>query len=449
MSRPFWLGLFFLACAGKIPSHLQLPPVEPNETPSATVQSLTEAIATMLDGDPLARRIRLVAPHQLEALEGGAPLAALSRAIHNLERGEGTAARNLQQLEQRFPDNAVTALSRGYRLSLAEATMAAGARATDDALERLALLITPLAAIDHAEPPPRSPMAWLVDPYDAGAVRRYADRWALGAWLHSPTIDLAPVYAALQAPQFEPLRNTPTARIIEARVTAQEARPGEGLHLLVRATALAAQQASADTNAQQAVWQDQRQSLRDAWQTDDPIAHALRGALDTATPHAGNDASAGIAWFAANALRLVDACEVRPCQGFNRVSNVMAAARWDPQLAPLADAWSAIVLKRALDSLDVGHQTALYPGVAVDLADALLGSGSPQPPLSVVRRSRPDATAWLEWSRTIDDSNATDWASAKRAIEGRLREVATRAHTTIRDEQTRKWMHVIVEGTDP
>ncbi len=45
----------------------------------------------------------------------------------------------------------------------------------------------------------------------------------------------------------------------------------------------------------------------------------------------------------------------------DRVDGLTAAGRWHPELRPLALTWRTIALKRAMDGMDAGRDTVLYP----------------------------------------------------------------------------------------
>ena len=107
--------------------------------------------------------------------------------------------------------------------------------------------------------------------------------------------------------------------------------------------------------------------------------------------------------------------------------------RWDPEVERLAALWQVIALKEAVDSMDVGHDTVIFPRAVLDLTDALLGTGAGPLDLSLLRKQSPDAQAWLEISRAVGTEGVTDWSETRAALGQHLRDQAQRASTLVDD----------------
>jgi len=417
-----WLALLsLLACTPKVPTHLAIePPDQAEIARQAEIQDLRSAVASLVAKDPLARAPRLPEPQVFESFEQGEALAAYVREVLALERGDGQVERALQQLEDQFPGTPVVALSRGYRLRIIENLLATTPVPDEDTERRIALLITPLHHATVDDTLPRSPMAWLDGEGSLAArVRRVGDRWVLAGWLSDPEIPLAPVGESLDSPIYDGLVQTPLGRLVQARAHGDPGTPEAietGMAALELATRLALERAAADRDGEQGAWSDRKALEAERLGVEDPIRHLLEQAVEQLTPAAGDPTATGGALLALAALRWRNACAAPPCIGLDRVAWMHTASQWSPEVAPLAETWKAIALKEALDTMDVGHETVLFPRAAVTLADALVGTQSGPLDLSLLRRTRPAPQAWLEVSRAVGVEGATDWSEARVAI---------------------------------
>ncbi len=167
----------------------------------------------------------------------------------------------------------------------------------------------------------------------------------------------------------------------------------------------------------------------------DPIRALLQRALAGLVADAGADRSAGGALLAATALRWRGQCGWDPCSGLDRVRTMRAAARFHADVDELAAIWQVIALKEALDGLEVGRETVLYPRASVAIADALLGLGAGPLPVDLVRRARPDETVWGTLSRAAGRDGVSDWEGARVALGAMLATEARRAEGLTDDSE--------------
>ena len=113
-----WMALLVLAgCAPRVPAHLRVVPTEEQQA-EATWNDAASLVAYLVGDDPLVRAPKLPAVEKVE--EVSAPIADWVREVSRLEQGDGQVARQLQQLEERYPNTVVVPLARGYRLRMAE-----------------------------------------------------------------------------------------------------------------------------------------------------------------------------------------------------------------------------------------------------------------------------------------------------------------------------------------
>jgi hypothetical protein len=442
MSRSLWWVLLSLAgCPRPVPDHLQ---VQPKTPPPSTVEitDVRSALKAMVGRDPLARSPVLPDPQMLEELPDGAPLAAFVRQVHSAELGQGSMDRLLQQVEDEWRGTPAVPLSRGYRLRLAENQLANKLNESESTEQSIVTLITPLTP-GIADPTlPRRPLEWLggklaplspeepaTDPdSDRNAsVRRYAERWVLAGWLSSPTIPVEVLVEPLEAPQYDALRTSGLGELVLARAQGAKAEPGPGMEKLKRATSLALMRAAADRDSEQAKWADEKSRAEAETGDPDPVGKLLEQAVADLSAGAGQEKAAGGALLALGALRWVDRCETPPCEGLDRVETFAHAARWDPEIAELAAIWQVVALKETLDSLDVGRDSPLFPQLAVDLTDVLVGTGAGPLEAPLLRKQRPDAQTWLVVARAVGSEGVSDWEGARVALGEHLQGEAQRA----------------------
>lgn len=430
------LGLA-LGCPRPVPDHLRIERDDPVQAPAAEVTDLPSALAAMLGSDPLARAPKLLEPALLSRIQGTEALSAYVEVVRALERGEGQTQRSLQQLEDEWRATAAVALARGYRLRIAENQLANTFAEPEATQAALIELLTPLTPGPPDDTLPRTPMAWLSGPQGGDTeIRAYADRWVLQGWLTDPHIPLEVLQPLLSAPQYDGLSKTPTGALVLARARASDAPVPEAGHAdLLRATQLALHRAAADRDREQAAWAALLASESEALGSDDPIGTLLERASTQLTQAAADDRAAGAALLALSAHRWAGDCPSQPCTGLDRVETMAAAGRWHPSVAPLAATWQVIALKEALDTLEVGHDTALFPGAIVDLVDALLGTGGGPMDARVLRKQRPDPSVWLSVSRAVGTEGVVDWEGAREALGQHLLSETQRAGELIEDPE--------------
>lgn len=439
---PLPLALLLLgttACVSKIPDHLRVEASADQQLAElAPVEDLPAALFAMLRKDPLARSPLLLDPASVDALDGGPPIGAWIRGVRALEKGDGQVERSLQQLEDEHPGTPVVALARGYRLRVVENRLAGGEALDAAAQQDIVTLLTPLKGSPNDEALPRPPLEWLAPKARlADAARTYGDRWVLTGWLQAPGIPLDAAAESLSAPMYDGLAKTPTGALLQARARGADA-PIEGhLEDLTRATRLALHHAAADRDKEQAAWAAMKAAAAEELEVDDPVGVLLARSRDGLTAGAGADAATGGALLAIASMRWKDVCGTPPCVGLDRVETMRFAGRWSDEIAPLAAVWQVIALKEALDTMEVGHETVLYPKAIVSLVDALIGTGAGPLDVHLLRRSTPDASVWLALGRSVGTEAVTQWSEARVALGAHLEAKVQEALEVVEDPELR------------
>lgn len=436
MLRPSLFALLFAGCPRQVPDHLQLKP-DPSSQLTVPITDERSALAAIIGKDPLTRSPMLPDPNVLEALDGGLPLAAFVRQVRAVEIGQGPVERVLQQVEDDWRATPAVPLSRGYRLRLAENELAGVGTEADAAHGQVVVLITPLSSGPADPTLPRRPLEWMGEHDRPEDVRTYAERWVLTSWLATPEIPIEVVVGPLGAPQYDGLRESPVGKLVMARASGASGDATAGLADLGRATSLALQRAAADRDAEQAAWADTKKAAADELGDPDPVGKLLERASTGLTDAAMADKAAGGALLSLAALRWIDRCGAPPCIGVDRVEVMQFASRWDPEIAELAGIWQVIALKETLDSLEVGRETALFPDLMVDLADALLGTGAGPLEASLLRKQRPDAQVWLSVCRAVGTEGVTDWEGTRVAVGEHLEREVARTLALTQDPELR------------
>jgi hypothetical protein len=447
------LFVALLACPRPIPDHLRLDPAAASARPTVAITDLPSALAVVVGRDPLARSPTLPDANQIDEVVGGAPLAAFVRQIRTLEAGDGDIEKSLQALEDEWRGTVAVPLARGYRLRIAENELVNTATDAEQVQQSLLGLLTPLSNGPADPTLPRLPLAWLGE----GSPRAYGERWVLESWLAAPEIPVAVLLDPLSAPQYDPLRESALGKLVSARASNASADPAPALADLTRATHLAVVRAAADRDTEQAAWAERKKALETELGDPDPVAKLLERAVDGLTSAAGNPQAAGGALLGLAALRWVGRCEGSggggrkgtACAGLDRVETMSAAGRWDPQIASLAAAWQAVAVKEAVDSLEVGRDTVMFPTAMVELADALIGTDAGPLDAAVLRKARPDAAVWLAVTRAVGGDDATDWEGARVALGQHLSRLAARAASGASDAEVRAALETIGKRAVP
>jgi hypothetical protein len=412
-----------------IPEHLMVDKPEA-ASEAAAFTDVAGAVAYAVGRDPLARTPRTPDAARLATLGADAePLVAWSGAVAQVESGQSDAAVVLQQVEDQWRGTPAVPLARGYRLGVAQRQIRAAEGLTPDLEGQVLTLLTPLRAPPESAELKAGAWDWLGGGSQE-AVLAYGDRYVLTGWLDGPRIPVAAAAKALEAENYDPLRATALGNLLTARATGASASPDEGLADLQRATALALERAAADRDKEQAAWSDRRKAVAaelslpaDA----DPVAALLQRAAERLTAAGADDRAAGGALLAIHAARLSPKCAEPPCRGPDRVDGITAAGRWHPDVAALARVWRVVALKGAVDAMDVGHDTVMYPEAAIDLVDALIGSGVGPLDASLLRRERGDPALWLAIGRASGADAALDWPGARAAVGKHLAQEAEKA----------------------
>lgn len=424
-----WLGLLALAgCPPRVPEHLRVTPVDAQQQAENSWDDEASLIRYLVGDDPLVRAPRLPDPAEVEPVSE--PIADWVREVARLERGDGQVARQLQQLEERFPGTVVVPLARGYRLRMAENQLGNLVQQEDPA-DRIAALLSPLQTHAAGASLAKDPLHFLGSDPEAREVRAYGDRWVLGGWLHAPDLPIQPVAEALARPQWDRLANLPIGQLLRSRDAAGD--PSQGFAALEQATVLSLQRAAADRDNEQAAWADTLLDAREQYGVDDPVRLLLERANIGLTASARDDDAAGSALVAATGMRWLEVCPAPPCVGLDRTELFRAAESWGARSRASARVWQVIALKDAIDTMEVGHDTVLFPRAAVKLADALMGTGARSLDTGMLRRARGDEATWLSITRAVGGDASTDWAGARVALGRHLALACDRA---LEDHQT-------------
>lgn len=429
MRRTLLLPLLLAGCITPIPEHLRIESSADQDAAQVEVTDLRSALTSMVARDPLVRSPRLLDETRVEAVEGGMPVAAWIRTVRDLERGEGQVERSLQQLEERYPATVVAALSRGYRLRHAENRIAkANAEIDLQAQHDVVSLLTSLRTGSFDDTLPLPPLAWLGETErTTDAVRAFGERWVLTGWLQGPDIPVDVIATGLAAPLYDGLVKTPTGALLLARIEQRSANVQPALEQLERATLLALQRAAADRSSEQGAWADTRKAAAEELGLDDPVVGLLQQARDGLTAGAADPRAAGGALLAISAMRWEGSCGELTCAGVDRVETMRTAGRWSPELEKLSAVWQVIALKEALDTMDVGHATVMYPKAMTSLVDALVGTGAGPLDLHLLRRRSPDPSVWLALGRAVGADGITDWTACRAALGQHLESRAEQA----------------------
>ena len=430
--------LLLAGCPRKVPDHLLVEPAKPAAAEAAPVVDAATALQALVGADPLVRSPSLLPIDTLSALEDTEPMVEFVRQVKLLEQGDGQAERSMQQIEDTYPRSTGVALSRGYRLRVTENLLGNLAMAEASRDTAILALITPLQASTDDATLNRGALDWLVrgQPTDP-IVRSYAERWVLTGWLADPSLPVAPAADALGAEMYDGLSRSPTAAVLVARHAGASAPTDAALTSLRRATSMALEQAAADRDREQAAWAERKRSVAEELGVDDPLHTLLSQAAEGFTAGASADLGAGGALLSLSAMRWRDRCDDAPCAGVDRVQAMGMARRFDPQLDELGHLWQVIALKEALDTMDVAHDTVMYPEGALDMLDAVLGTGGGPLDDQMLRKRRPDASVWLGLSRAVGEEGVTDWEGTRAAIGRHLKREADAAaeHVTTAPER--------------
>ncbi|MCB9676538.1 MAG: hypothetical protein H6737_15585 [Alphaproteobacteria bacterium] len=421
---PALFALALCGCPPKVPEHLRVVTQEDTKAAALEFESRDAMLDALVGRDPLVRAPALPDAEHARTHDEG--IAAWIEEVKALEEGDGDPGPLMLQLAERFPESEVVALSRGYRLRRAENRVGNLTGSDEGELGAdLARLLTPLRDGGVMEGMTRSPLPFLGTDAAKG-MRVYGERWVLSAWLVSPKLHTAPVTQALAAPQYDGLSSSPTGRILANRDKRADV-PQPALDDLRRATLLSLTRAAADRDKEQAAWAELKHAAREELGVKEPEQALLQRAFDGLSASTGADAAAAGAWIAATGLRWLDACPDAPCVGYDRTAVFSDATRWGPEVSGLAHAWRVIALKDALDTMEAGHDTVLFPTAILQLADALNGTGAGPIDMAIVRKARPDPAVWLGLARAVGADGATDWSTTRTALGSHLETVAKAA----------------------
>ncbi|MES2640824.1 MAG: hypothetical protein V4850_15115 [Myxococcota bacterium] len=403
--------LLLAACARPIPPALQIDPIDLAEAAPEPTEPAA-LLAWIIGDDPLARRPR--PPTQTS----DAALAAWS----TVARAADPSPTEWASVEASHRGTPVVALARGARLAALETALADPAAALGWAV--------PLPAGDPSQEQVRPALDWLGAKPEA--LLGVVERQVLLGWLDAPGIEVGAAARALSAPTYDRAAATPAGALLIARAAAPHdpAAAAAGRAALEEATWLALMGAAADRDAEQVALKALRiEAGTRAGVSGDPTNTLLTRAWQGFAADAGANDSTGLALVAQAALRWRNACTDAPCGGFDRVVVMEGARRWDPAVAPLADAWRVIAAKDALDHLSSAYDEPSFPHALDGIVEVLLGTGGTVD-RSLLLYPRPGAPVQLALSRAAGGGDLTTREDLFRTLEGRLAKQAHAAATT-------------------
>lgn len=420
------LLLCSLACINRtIPPHLIAQKVE---SPSGQnpVTNKQELISTILQGDPLARHITWPTTSEWRTLSHLNAIAALVTVIEEIERGAGVASESLRVVETSWPDSEVVAMARGYRAKMVEGIISTASDQTVSDEDELQLLLLTSQLLSSSTNTEHESTGLLKIVFGEAPILSWVDGWVLRGWLSSPNVDLSAVGSALEVERFARLLETPEGALIHARFSQLEGDTSMGWSQLERASLLQLTKAAADRDSEQGAWADLRAVTAAELQTDDPVGTLLTEALSNLTAGASKDRATSGAIIAMSALRWTNRGQLHQRGGLDKIDFLRAADRFDSDQA-LTDIWRVIALKEALDTLDVGRETAMFQPGLVALVDALLGTGAGPVYTDTILQDAPSEVVWLAIGRAVGEEGATDWERARAALGAHLEIIAQRA----------------------
>ncbi len=393
------LLLLLLAC----PRSVQPVAAAPTTTAPLDTTEPTDPAARVtwiIHGDPLARRPRLPSATDDPDLV----------AFVTIARSSDPRPAQWWSLERQHRGTLAAALSAGARLASLETTLGV----PEDALD----YVLPLARARSSDLK-RPVLAAIGGP--AEVLLPMVERQVLLAWMDGPGIPSEPVATLLRRPEWARLAETPAGRLLGAggaRADATSAREA-----LLDATWMALMEASANTDREQ----DALRALlgeRGRARIDDRLREAEAGLR----ANASDPADRGGALLAQAALRWRGACGDPPCGGLDRVRGMVAAGRWSPDLAALADTWRVIAWKNADDHLVSAWDHPSFPSAADQLVEVLLTEAVTLD-RSMLRMASPDIRFTLEVTRALGGGDLTGKDDLFRAIHRKVGAVAKAAAT--------------------
>ncbi len=393
---------WILACVHEVSPELELTPA-PTAAADPEPTTWPEWRAWVLKGDPLARHPRLPKTLLDPALQGWLDLATREEADPSgwwlLEsNGGGTPA---------------VAFARGARLAEAEVSL----RSPGALLRWLVPLGEPGPATFEA---PRPPLSFLSVTSDEG-VLGVLERGVLLGWLDGPNIDVTAPAGLLADPAWARLAATPAGVMLRARgARSSGAAPAEVPPALTDATTLALEEAAADAPAEYTAVKARRLALGGPNPSADVVSDVLLGDFDRLASAAPDAEATGLALVAHAALRWRGRCPDPPCEGFDRLPELAAAARFGPGPARFVAIWRVIAWKGAVDELWAAwdRPQALH---AMDRVVELLALDSPRAlDLTTLLRPAPDSAWTLAVTRAAGGPEGTSKEALFRALYGRV-----------------------------
>ena len=133
--------------------------------------------------------------------------------------------------------------------------------------------------------------------------------------------------------------------------------------------------------------------------------------------------------------------------GLDRVDAINQTSRWHPEIAALSKTWMVIALKHAIDSMEVGKDSVLFPTLLVDLVDALIGTGAHSIDANILRKRTPDPSIWLAITRSLGDDEGTNWQDSRIQLIRHLNQIANEAITLTKVPEHKETLEKIASRT--
>ena len=423
------IGITGAGCARQIPAHLLTP--ELSQEGSSSLQDEPHALDTLLRTDPWSRYLSAEERDLIWAQTPEPARQELRLTLREIEQDLTDPAVALWRLERSWTGTPIVPLTRAYRVRWADARWSMRKEGPDSSLDPNVALLTNLTPGRPLPPDAAPPWAWLGPPAPTQAVmQHYADLWALRGWLHHPSLYVKHVARGLTDHARQPLVNSDEGQWILARASEEDSCHDShdvGWDLLIEATSLALQRAAADRDHEQAAWSDRRAALQQRLNvTGEPVDVLLDQAWREFLSCAQSDKAAGAALVVLEARRWNRGC-TEGCAGLDRMFGLQAAGTWHSEVAPLAHSWRVVALKEALDTMDVGHDTVLFPVALFDLVDVVTGLRGDPVGSSVLQLRHPTPALWNQLGARVNNTVATDWRTLKGMLDRELHQETTLA----------------------
>ena len=416
-------------CARHIPDHLL---TTPPPTSQIDISTAVHPLDALLRTD---RWARYLLDDERTALWAQVPTEAqlaVSETLEDIEQRQADPAVALWRLERSWPATPLVPLTRAYRTRWADARWAMHVEGPDTATDPNVALLTNLTPGRPLPPGSAPAWSWLSPSTpDRAQIQHYADLWTLRGWMQHPKLQIHHVARGLSEHGPEPLLSSDESQWILHRAASTDASCASGTtsawDTTIEATSLALERAAADRDHEQAAWSDHRAQLQKRLQTsEDPIDVLLNMAWANLLDCAHRDREAGLALLVLEARRWNRGC-THGCDGLDRMRGFETAGTWHPEVLPIAHSWRALAIKESIDTMDVGHDTVLFPVALYGLINVVAGLRGEPVSASLLQLRTGEELLWNQLGGHLGHTDATDWYTVKLGLLEQLHREATLA----------------------